>query len=107
MKARELIAKNWKVRIQHVFRKANATTDWLANYDLIKNPINKDNWIIQNPLSGLFLTLYYDFIRFTLSQIWHKDRYQPIDLQSPRAVPKKQFETKNLSHIVLPEESIC
>jgi hypothetical protein len=27
MKARELIAKNWKVRIQHVFRKANAAAD--------------------------------------------------------------------------------
>jgi hypothetical protein len=66
MKARELITKDRMVQIQHIFREANAAADWLANYNLIRNPINRNNWIIQIHHQVVFyLVLWYYCIHFS------------------------------------------
>jgi hypothetical protein len=48
--------------VQHSYREANATVDWLANFELSRHPLFKKDSIINDPLEGLYWFLYYDLI---------------------------------------------
>ena len=61
-RAREALSRDWVVQVQHSYREANATVDWLANFELSRHPLFKKDSIINDPLEGLYWFLYYDLI---------------------------------------------
>jgi hypothetical protein len=65
IKAKELLAREWVVKVQHAFREANAAAYWLANLGLSMNPLDRNNWIINDPSMGLYLILFYDLVEST------------------------------------------
>jgi hypothetical protein len=42
-KPKELLDREWKIKVQYVYREANHATDWLANFSLSMNSLDRSN----------------------------------------------------------------
>ena len=69
MQARDLLAKNWDIRVIHVYREANSVADWLANYGLTRSCFDRFSISLNDPHVGIYNNLYYDIIRSTLPHL--------------------------------------
>jgi len=45
--AKSLSARDREVKVQHGCREANASTNWLANFSLTKNPLDRELWMLK------------------------------------------------------------
>lgn len=59
--AKSLSARDREVKVQRGCREANASTNWLANFSLTKNPLDRELWMLKYPSMSLYSLLYYDF----------------------------------------------
>ena len=62
MKIRELLGKDWEVKTLHVYREANCVADWLANFELTRDLIDRWSDNFTDPPVGIYILLYYDLI---------------------------------------------
>jgi len=69
MQARELLAKEWDIRVLHVYKEANSVADWLANYGLTMSFLDRSSISFNDPHADLYCILYYDMIRSTLPHL--------------------------------------
>ena len=69
MQIKEVVGKDWEVKIFHVYREANCVADWLTNYGLTRDVLDKGSDIITDPPSGLYSLLYYDLIGSTIPRL--------------------------------------
>jgi hypothetical protein len=42
-KPKELLDREWKIKVQYVYREANQATDWLAKFILSMNSLDRSN----------------------------------------------------------------
>jgi ribonuclease HI len=42
-KPKELLDREWKIKVQYVYREANQATDWLAKFILSMNCLDRSN----------------------------------------------------------------
>ena len=69
MKIRELMDRDWEVKTLHVYREANCVADWLANFGLTRDLIDRGSDIITDPSAGIYTLLYYDLIGSTIPRL--------------------------------------
>ena len=69
MQIRGLLGREWEVKIFHVYREANYVVDWLANFGLTNELLDRRADIITDPPSKLYSLLYYDLIGSTISRL--------------------------------------
>ncbi|KAG5249134.1 non-LTR retroelement reverse transcriptase [Salix suchowensis] len=69
MKIRDMLDKAWEVRTVHIYREANCVADWLANYGLSRDVIDRQFDVLTDPPSGLYTLLYYDLIGSTIPRL--------------------------------------
>jgi len=65
MHIKRLLDRDWEIKTTHVYREANLTADWLANYGLTRDTLDKNFDVLEEPLSWLYSILYYDLIEST------------------------------------------
>lgn len=64
MQIRRLLDRDWEVQTTHVYREANSAADWLANYGLTRDTLDRNFDVLEEPPSELYSILYYDLIEF-------------------------------------------
>lgn len=69
MKIRDMLDKAWEVRTVYIYRETNCVADWLANYGLSRDVIDRQSDVLMDPLSRLYTLLYYDLIGSTIPRL--------------------------------------
>ena len=69
MQIKNMVSREWEVEILHVYREANCVADWLANFGLTRELLDRGADIITDPPSGLYTLLYYDLIGSTVPRL--------------------------------------
>ena len=69
MHIRAMLGRDWEIVTGHVYREANCVADWLANFGLKRDLIDRGADIITDPPTGLYLWLYYDLIGSTIPRL--------------------------------------
>jgi hypothetical protein len=82
MQIRRLLDRDWEVQTTHVYREANSAADWLANYGLTRDTLDRKFDILEEPPSELYSILYYDLIESFF--------FFPFNLVYPEYHPKKK-----------------
>ena len=49
MQIKNMLGKTWEVKTLHVYRDVNCVTDWLANYELTKDMLDKESNVLAEP----------------------------------------------------------
>ena len=60
---RQLMAKDWRVKVQHIYREANFCADWLATYSLMKE---MGLTVYTQPPKGMYYLLIVDATGVTI-----------------------------------------
>ena len=68
MQIKGMLGRDWEVTTYHVYREANYVADWLANYGLTRDLLDRRSDVLEEPPSGLYPLLYYDLIRSTVTR---------------------------------------
>eukprot|EP00258_Populus_trichocarpa_P027694 XP_024443713.1 uncharacterized protein LOC112324533 [Populus trichocarpa] len=63
-----MLGRDWEVTTYHVYREANCVADWLANYGLTRDLLDRGSDVLEEPPSGLYPLLYYDLIGSTVTR---------------------------------------
>ena len=69
MQIKNMLGRDWEVVIVHVYREANCVADWLANFGLTRDLLDRGADIITDPPAGLYILLYYDLIGSTVPRL--------------------------------------
>ena len=69
MQIKDILGRDWEVRLFHVYREANCVADWLANFGLTRDLIDRGSDIITDPPAGVYTLLYYDLIGSTIPRL--------------------------------------
>ena len=69
MKIRDMLDRAWEVRTVHIYREANCVADWLTNFGLSRDVIDRQSDVLTDPPSGLYTLLYYDLIGSTIPRL--------------------------------------
>ena len=69
MKIRELLGKDWEVKTLHVYRETNCVADWLTNFRLTRDLLDRGADNITDPPAGLYILIYYDLIGSTIPHL--------------------------------------
>ena len=62
MQIKGMLGRDWEVTTVHVYREVNCVADWLVNYGLTRELLDKGFDVLEDPPSGLYHLLYYDLI---------------------------------------------
>ena len=62
MQIKDMLGRDWEVRLFHVYKEINCVADWLANFVLTRDLIDRGLNIITDPPAGVYTLLYYDLI---------------------------------------------
>ena len=73
-----ILGRVWEVTTYHVHREVNCVADWLANYELTRDLLDRGSDVLKEPPSGLYPLLYYDLIRSTFTRSIQKVLLVPI-----------------------------
>ena len=68
MQIKGMLGRNWEVTTYRVYREANCVADWLANYRLTRDLLDRGSDVLEEPPLGLYLLLYYDLIGSTITR---------------------------------------
>jgi ribonuclease HI len=68
MQIKGMLGRDWEVTTYHVYREANCVADWLANYGLTRDLLDRGSDVLEEPPSGLYPLLYYDLIGSTVTR---------------------------------------
>ena len=68
MQIKGMLGRDWEVTTVHVYREANCVADWLANYGLTRDLLDRGSDVLDEPPSGLYPLLYYDLIGSTVTR---------------------------------------
>ena len=69
MQIKNILDRDWEVNILHVYREANYVADWLANFGLSRDLLDRGADTITDPPAGIFPLLYYDLIGSTIPRL--------------------------------------
>ena len=63
------LGRDWKVKTLYVYWETNCVVDWLTNYELTRDLIDKYLNVLTEPPSEFYTLLYYDLIRSIISSL--------------------------------------
>ena len=66
MQIKAMLGREWDVEILHVHREANYVADWLTNFGLGRDLLDRGSDVITEPPSGIYPLLYFDLIGSTI-----------------------------------------
>ena len=66
LKIKGILGRDWEVKSFHVYREANCVADWLANYGITRDLLDRESDVLEDPPAGIYTLLYYDLIGFTI-----------------------------------------
>ena len=69
MQIKDLLGREWEIDLIHVYREAKCVADWLANFGLSRDLLDRGSDIITEPPSGIYTLLYYDLIGSTIPRL--------------------------------------
>ena len=60
---KSMLDNDWEVKTLHVYKKTNCIADWLTNYKLVRDLLDRESDVlVESPLE-IYTLLYYDLIR--------------------------------------------
>ena len=69
MQIKSMLGRDWEVEIFHVYREANCVADWLANFGLTRDLLDRGADFLTDPPAGVYSLLYYDLIGSTITRL--------------------------------------
>ena len=69
MQIKTMLGRDWEVKTFHVYREDNCVADWLANFGLTRDLLDRGSDVITDPPAGVYTLLYYDLIGSTIPRL--------------------------------------